>query len=73
MSIHEENVRHIAERIMQGKLTVSLRKLRPDGSFYGYMVSELPQPQRAGTYTQQWTYAMLKAREVYDKLKSTTS
>jgi hypothetical protein len=53
----------VADCIMQGK----------DLAFVGENVVVLPSPQRTGTYTQQRTYALLKAREIVDNLKPLTT
>ena len=50
----------IAQRIMDGR----------DYAFINNSFINLPAPQRSGTYTQQQTYAMLKAREIVDNIKN---
>lgn len=53
----------IAQRIMEGR----------DYAFINDSFINLPTPQRAGTYTQQRTYALLKAREIANNLKTPTT
>lgn len=50
---------YIAARIMEGREFCHIN--------YGKVY--LPSPQRSGTYTQQHTYALLKAREIVDRLR----
>ena len=49
----------IAQGIMEGR----------DYAFINDSFINLPTPQRSGTYTQQHTYALLKAREIVDNLR----
>ena len=60
---YNQTCKFIAERIMEGR----------DYAFVNDSLISLPTPQRAGTYTQQRTYAMLKAREIANNLKTPTT
>ena len=51
---------YISARIMEGR----------EFCHINYNMVYLPSPQRSGTYTQQRTYALLKAREIVDNLKT---
>jgi hypothetical protein len=57
----QQLVNNIASFIMRGE------------KFHYLVKDELPSPQRSGTYTQQRTYALLKAREIVDNLKTPTT
>ena len=57
----QQLVNNIASFIMRGE------------KFHYLVKDELPSPQRSGTYTQQQTYALLKAREIVDNLKTPTT
>ena len=57
----QQLVNNIASFIMRGE------------KFHYLVKDELPAPQRSGTYTQQQTYALLKAREIVDNLKTPTT
>ena len=60
---YNQTCEYIAKRIMDGNPITCIK-----GKFI-----QLPTPQRAGTYTQQRTYAMLKAREIANNLKTPTT
>lgn len=60
---YNEKCNFIAERIMEGR----------EYAFINDNLVNLPSPQRTGTYTQQRTYALLKAREIVDNLKTLTA
>ena len=57
---YTQTCERLARKIMQGY----------DLAFVGENVVILPSPQRSGTHTQQHTYALLKAREIVDNLKT---
>tara|TARA_R100001163_G_scaffold59928_1_gene48898 strand:- start:88 stop:270 length:183 start_codon:yes stop_codon:yes gene_type:complete len=57
----QELVSNIASFIMRGE------------QFHYLVKDELPAPQRSGTYTQQQTYALLKAREIVETMKAPTT
>tara|TARA_R100001163_G_scaffold27844_1_gene22474 strand:- start:6 stop:218 length:213 start_codon:yes stop_codon:yes gene_type:complete len=51
---------YIAQRIVEGR----------EFCHINHKMVYLPSPQRSGTYTQQQTYALLKAREIVDNFKT---
>ena len=61
MKMSEKNIEDIAVAIYHGRKKVII-KLDWHGA--EVMINNLPKCQRAGTETQQFTYAQLKAREV---------
>ena len=60
---YNQTCEYIAKSIVEGR----------DYAFVNDSLINLPTPQRAGTYTQQRTYAMLKAREIANNLKTPTT
>ncbi len=60
---YNQTCEFIAQRIMEGR----------DYAFINDSFINLPTPQRAGTHFQRWTYALLKAREIANSIKTPTT
>ena len=59
MKMTEKNIEEIATAIYHGRKKVLIQLEEAE-----LLIHSLPKCQRAGTETQQFTYAQLKAREV---------
>tara|TARA_R100000234_G_scaffold106500_1_gene77137 strand:+ start:234 stop:422 length:189 start_codon:yes stop_codon:yes gene_type:complete len=60
---YHQTCEFIAQRILEGR----------DYAFINGSLLPLPKPQRTGASFQRYTYAMLKAREIANTIKTPTT
>ena len=60
---YNQKCEYIAQRISEGR----------GHAYINDLYITLPSPQRTGTYFQRFTYALIKAREIVDNLKTPTT